>query len=486
MNIAAAEPKQELPRGEKIEVISPVDGSLVCEVPRGDKADIDRAATKAAGAQKVWKGLAGEKRSELLWAWASLVEQHAEAIARLDVRCTGKVIRDAIPETRRAARHARYWAGMADKMFGQQLADIPGRLSYSYRDPLGVYAVILPWNGPAHSFMARTVPALACANAVIVKPSELSPLSALRLAELAVQAGIPENVLQVVTGDGETGGHLASHPNVAGVSFTGSPGTGRKILYAAADTFKKVTLELGGKSPIVVFADADIDSAVRAVLMGVLTNAGQICAASTRLIVQSEIAAAFVEEMKRRLANLRIGDPADPQMQVGPVVCRRQYDKIRSFVESGIRQGAIVAAGGGRPAGLEAHPGLYIAPTIFTGVTPDLDISREEVFGPVLSVMEFDTEAEAAVLANDSEYGLAAYIWTKDVGRMLRMTEAIEAGVVHGNTTLVMDSGLPFGGIKSSGLGGAYGADAIDGCTQTKRVTLRMADAPLPEHWTGI
>lgn len=469
-----------------ITVISPYSGEIVCEVVNMGASCVDAAVERAAKAQKVWAGLPAERRSELLWNWGSLIERHAEEIAHLDVKCTGKVIRDALPETRRAARHARYWAGMADKIYGQQLADVPGRLSYSYRGPLGIYAVILPWNGPAHSFMARTMPSLACANATIVKPSEFSPLSALRLVELALEAGIPENVLQVVTGDGATGGFLASHPKVSGVSFTGSAATGRKIMHAAADTFKKVTLELGGKSPIVVFADADFDSAVRAALMGILTNAGQICAASSRLIVERSIATRFVEEMRKRIENVRIGDPADPQTQLGPVVCRRQYDQIQTFINAGTRQGASLAAGGGKPHSLRDHPGLFVAPTIFTGVRPEHDVARHEVFGPVLSVLEFDTEAEALALANDSDYGLAAYVWTRDASRLLRMTEAIEAGIVHGNTTLVMDSGLPFGGLKSSGVGGAYGVDAIDGCTQTKRVTLRMADGLIAEVWPGV
>lgn len=469
-----------------ITVTGPYSGETVCQVPNMGEDSVNAAVERAAVAQRVWAGMPGERRSELLWSWGSLIECHAEEIAHLDVKCTGKVIRDALPETRRAARHARYWAGMADKIYGQQLADAPGRLSYSLRDPLGIYAVILPWNGPSHSFMARSMPSLACANATIVKPSEFSPLSALRLVELALEAGIPENVLQVLTGDGATGGLLASHPKVSGVSFTGSPATGRKIMHAAADSFKKVTLELGGKSPIVVFADADFDSAVRAAVMGILTNAGQICAASSRLIVERSIAGRFVEEMRRRIANVRIGDPADPQTQLGPVVCRRQYDQIQAFIDAGTRQGASLAAGGGRPESLENHPGLFVAPTIFTGIKPEDDVALHEVFGPVLSVLEFDTETEAVELANHSDYGLSAYVWTRDVGRMLRMTEAIEAGVVHGNTTLVMDSGLPFGGFKNSGVGGAYGVDAIDGCTQTKRVTLRMTDAPLPEVWAGV
>lgn len=475
---AQAAPKRTLP------VINPATGETVHQLDCCESGDIDAAVIRSRSAQRAWAGLSGEARSVILWRWGELVERHFDEIAQLDVKCTGKVIRDARAETKRAARHARYWAGMADKLFGEQLADVPGRLSYTYREPLGVYAVVLPWNAPAHSFMARSCPALACGNSIIVKPSELSPLSAQRLAELAAEAGMPEHLVIVVNGDGATGGTLCAHPGVAGISFTGSAPTGQRVLHAAADTFKKVVLELGGKSPIVVFDDADFDSAVRAALSGVLTNAGQICAASSRLVVHKSIAAKFVAEMSGRLANLRIGDPADPETQVGPVVCRAQFDKITRMIEAGTSQGATVAHGGVRPPGLEN--GFFVAPTIFTDVKPEHEIGREEVFGPVLCVIEFETEAEALDLCNGLEYGLAAYVWTRDASRLLRMMKGIEAGVVHGNTPLVMDSPLPFSGFKHSGLGGAFGSEAIDGCTQTKRVTIRMENVPLPETWAGI
>lgn len=465
-------------------VINPATGETVHQLECCDAGDVDAAVMRSKKAQRSWAGLSGEARSVILWRWGDLVEQHHEEIAQLDVKCTGKVVRDARAETKRAARHARYWAGMADKLFGEQLADVPGRLSYTYREPLGVYGVVLPWNAPAHSFMARSCPALACGNSIIVKPSELSPLSAQRLAELAVEAGMPEGLVIVVPGDGATGAALCEHPAVAGISFTGSAPTGQRVLHAAAATFKKVVLELGGKSPIVVFEDADFDSAVRAALGGVLTNAGQICAASSRLLVHKSIAAKFVAEMSRRLANLKIGDPADPETQVGPVVCRAQYDKVMRMIETGSSEGATLAYEGKRPEGLQA--GFFVAPTIFTNVKPEYEIGREEIFGPVLSVIEFETEAEALEQCNSLEYGLAAYVWTRDASRLLRMVKGIEAGVVHGNTPLVMDSPLPFGGFKHSGLGGAFGTEAIEGCTQTKRVTIRMEEGPLPEAWAGI
>ena len=478
--------KDKAPSAEQLEIHSPVDGSLVTRLPICSNDEVDQAVQEAVRAQKVWAGWSPERRSEALWAWGALIDQHYEDIAPLDTQCTGKVIADALAETRRGARHARYWAGMADKLHGDYLSDIPGRSSFTRREPLGAYAVILPWNAPAHSFMARSVPPLTCGNAVIVKPSELSPLSALRLAELAHQAGIPKGVLQVVVGAGAAGAQLASHPLIRGVSFTGSPQTGRRILHAAADTFKKVTLELGGKSPIIVFPDADMDSALRAAVMGILVNAGQICAASSRLVVHEDIADRFLEELCARVQRVKVGNPLDRASQVGPVVCSRQYDKVMAFIAQGVHEGAQVLVGGGRPESLASSPGLYVAPTVIETMNKPLAITQEEVFGPVLTVTRFREESEAVAQANDSDYGLAAFVWTQDLGRMFRMSEAIEAGVVNGNTTLVMDSGLPFGGFKHSGLGGAFGADAIEGCTQTKRITLRTAAGPLPSTWEGV
>lgn len=469
-----------------LDIISPIDGSVVQSLCPATASDVESTVNAAAVAQKVWAQWTPERRSEAVWQLGTLVEKHADEIAHLDVRSTGKVLRDALTETRRAARHARYWAGMADKLYGQQLADVPGRLSYTKREPLGVYAVILPWNAPAHSFMARCMPPLACGNAVIVKPSELSPLSAIRLAALACEAGLPDGLLQVLVGDGAIGGALSSHEGVAGVSFTGSPGTGRKILAAAAPTFKKVTLELGGKSPIVVFPDADLDSAARAAVIGIMTNAGQICAASSRLIVHQDIADAFIADVARRLSLVVVGNPLDEATQVGPVVCRRQYDAVQAYIQVGLEEGATLVTGGGRPHGLEDAPGLYVAPTLFDAGERPLRIMKEEVFGPVLTVSRFTSEEQAIQIANDTEYGLAAYVWTSDVARLIRVTDAIDAGVLLGNSTLVMDSGLPFGGFKGSGLGGAFGVDAIDGCTRTKRVTIRTASGPLPSPWPGI
>ncbi|MFC9553792.1 aldehyde dehydrogenase family protein [Rhodococcus sp. NPDC056960] len=465
-----------------IHVVSPVSGELTAEVAVTSSSDLDAAIANAALAQKEWMSLPPAVRSQKLWKWGELVDAHYEELAELDTSCTGKVLRESRNECLMASRNIRYWAGMADKIFGDQLADVPGRFSYTSREPLGVFGVILPWNGPTHSFIARCVPPLACGNAVVVKPSELSPLSAIRLVELAVAAGLPSGLLSAAIGNGAVGTELVGHERVRGVSFTGSVATGRKVAELAAATFKPVTLELGGKSPVLVFDDADVEQAARAVLMTIYSNAGQICAAGSRLLVQSTIADTFVARLTELTHQLKVGDPRDESTHIGPVSCRRQYDRVMSLLEAARKEGAQIAVGGGRPEGVDK--GCFVAPTILTRVTPDMTVSKEEIFGPVLTVAEFEDETDAVTQANDNEYGLAAYVWTTDMGRMHRVTAHLDAGAVHGNTPLVMDASLPFGGFKHSGVGNAYGADAIAGCTQTKRVTLRTTTEPLPNPWS--
>lgn len=470
-----------------MDIVNPATGDITARVAVMSNAEVDAAIGKAVEAQKKWwNAFEPSRRGEVLWEWGRLIERNAEAIALLDVSCTGKVISDALAETRRVARNARYWAGKTDKIRGETLRDRAGLHSYTTREPLGVFGVILPWNAPAHSFVARSVPALACGNAVVVKPSELSPLSALKLAELAAEAGMPEGLLGVVVGAGEAGAQLASHPDVGGISFTGSARTGRSVAKLAMDGFKKVTLELGGKSANIVFADADIDLAARAAVFSTFQNAGQICAAGTRVLVEASIAQAFIARLRELAGQVRVGDPRDPGSNVGPIVCRRQFDAVRHYIATGVAEGARLEIGGSSPNGLQDHPGLFVAPTIFSNVTPDMTISREEIFGPVMSVSIFESEDEAVALANATEFGLAAFVWTGDAHRSLRVADAMTAGVVHVNSSLALDAPLPFGGFKASGIGNAYGEDAIEGCTQTKRVTVATAPGAGAPPWPPI
>jgi acyl-CoA reductase-like NAD-dependent aldehyde dehydrogenase len=470
---------------DTFDVVSPSTGDVVGSYREGTSDDVNRAVAVAADAATGWSDLPVRERSKLMWRFGEVIEAHHEELARIDAVSTGKALRDGLVEAQRAADDARFWAGQADKIFGAELADIRGRLTYTRHDPLGVYGVIIPWNAPTISFVNRCVPALSAGNTIVMKPSELAPANALRMAELAAEAGIPEGVIQVVTGSGATGDALVRHPGVGGVSFTGSAETGAKIAAAAAPTYKKVTLELGGKSPVVVFDDADLKSAALATLAGVAFNAGQICSAGTRLIVHESVQAKVLEIIRAAAPRIRVGDPLDPTTHVGPVSCRRQYDKVTGIIERS-RVQATVYLGGGKPAHLADTPGLYIEPTVLTDVEPDAEVLTNEIFGPVLTVSTFRTVEEALELANNTRFGLSSYVWTRDMGRMFQMIEGIDAGVVHGNSPQVMNAAFPFAGRKASGFGTAYGLDAIEGFTQIKRVTVNVAPGPVAPLWSEL
>ncbi|MGE0304231.1 MAG: aldehyde dehydrogenase [Acidimicrobiia bacterium] len=466
--------------------INPADGTSAAEIVLCGVAEIDAAVAAARDAQPRWAALAPAQRADALIAWGDLIVQHAEEVAMLDVTDMGKVIADARGEMLFARRMTRYWAGMADKVWGDQIPITPGHLSYTIREPIGVSAVILPWNGPAIMFVSRVSTALAFGNSVVLKPSEFSPQSALRLAELAVEAGIPAGVINVVPGDGETGHALVSHADVAGVNFTGSVPTGRAIATAAAPSFKKVVLELGGKAPSIVFEDAILDDALRGSIWGIFQNAGQVCCASTRLLVQESIA----DEVTQRLADLarkvRVGHPLDTSAHIGPLVSAQHQERVLRYIDIATDDGGSVVAGGGRIADAPDQGGYYVSPTVVAGLNPDARVASDEIFGPVLSVLTFRDEQEAIAMANATEFGLSANVWTSDSARMMRAAEAIEAGVIWGNTARVMDPGLGFAGFKSSGTGYATGREAIEGMTRVKRVTLRYGANTPTASWPDV
>jgi acyl-CoA reductase-like NAD-dependent aldehyde dehydrogenase len=454
-----------------IAVVNPATEEEIAQLPVGGAAEVDAAVAAAREGQKVWAALPPSRRGELLWRWSDLVGAHAAEVARLDSLCMGKPYRDAVKEAAGTVAKVRYWAGMTDKILGTQVPAVPGYLSYTAREPIGVVAVVIPWNGPTSSFVGRTSFALACGNSVVVKPSELSPLSAPRLRELAIEAGIPEGVITIVTGDGATGAHLTTHPGVDAVAFTGSVPTGRAIASAAAGTFKSLVMELGGKSPNIVFDDADLDRAVRGSLWGIFHNTGQACVAGTRLLVHRDIADAFLDRLVALSRRVRTGDPFTDGVHMGPLVSARQHERVSGYIDAARDDGAKLLLGGGRPDGV-GDTGYYVAPTIFTDVDPAAPIAREEVFGPVLSVFTFGDEAEALAMANDTPFGLSASIWSRDSARLIRMAQGVEAGTVWCNSMRLFHPGLPFGGAKDSGIGNSAGVEAVDGLTRVKRVSI--------------
>jgi acyl-CoA reductase-like NAD-dependent aldehyde dehydrogenase len=449
-------------------------------VVESDAAQVDAAVDAARAAQKGWAKLSIERRAALLWAWADVVRSEADGLARSDTMTMGRPIRDSTNEARGLHERIRYWATIGDKLEGRQLPIVPGHLSYTVREPLGVAGIIVPWNGPMSMFIGRVAAALACGNGVVVKPSEITPLSALRLAELTVAAGLPPGLVNVITGDGKAGALLAAHPRVDGLSFTGSVATGRVVAGLAVATFKKIVLELGGKAPNVVFADADLDAAVRGAVWGVFANSGQACVATTRLLVERSVSEQVVERIVEATRRLRVGDPLDAGVHLGPVASERQYDRVRSYIETAAGDGAEMLVGG---VPLERGPGYYVDPTVFTGVDMDARVAREEIFGPVLTVIPFEGEDEAVALANDVEFGLSANIWTRDVGKMLRLSEQIDAGTIWGNSARVLHQGLPFGGFKTSGMGNASGEGAVEGNTRLKRVSILYDDGQPGPGW---
>jgi acyl-CoA reductase-like NAD-dependent aldehyde dehydrogenase len=462
-------------RAETFQIVNPASGTPIAEVVRSGREEADAAVEAAAKGRAEWSVLSPYNRARALWTWGDHLEANAAELAALDVEDTGKTITDAMSEVSGAARVARYWAGGAERILGNQIPALPGHLSYTRREPLGVIANILAWNGPTASCVARSAPALACGNAVVVKPSEYSPRSAFRVVTLAEEAGIPAGALNVLPGDGSTGAIIASHPGIGGVSFTGSVETGRKVAQAAVSHFAKPLMELGGKSPNIVFGDCDLNQAIRSSTWSVFQNAGQICVAGTRLLVADDIADEFVEGVRTLVQRIRVGDPTRPDTHIGPVVSERQYERVCSYIDAGSAEGAKIATGGsGHPPGTNAD-GFYVHPTIFTDVDPTMRIASEEIFGPVLTVIRFHDEAEAIEIANSLDYGLSAYVWTNELDRALRLVESLQAGIVLVNSVRAMDPALPFGGFKNSGIGNAHGRDVIEAYTQTKRVSINFA-----------
>ncbi len=463
--------------GTRFTTYHPATGEPIAEIAEGAAADIDRAVAAARRAlDGAWRTMDAADRSVLLWRIGDALEARADELARLESLDNGKPFREAQIDLREAIDAFRYYAGWCTKLQGETIPVRGSVLNYTLREPVGVVAAIIPWNFPLLMAAWKVAPALACANTVVLKPAEQTPLGALELAAIAHDAGVPAGVLNVVPGYGETAGAaLVRHADVDKIAFTGSTAVGKIIMREAADTLKKLSLELGGKSPNIVFADADLDAAARGAFAGIFYNGGQCCTAGSRLLVQAEVKDALLEKLLERAKRMQPGDPLDPKTRTGPLISEEQLDRVLAYVEKGREEGARLLTGGERvPYGGETR-GWWLAPTIFDDVRPEHTIAQEEIFGPVLATLAFDDEAEAIELANRTIYGLAAGIWTNDVKRAHRVARALQAGTVWVNTYHPLDAASPFGGYKQSGFGRELGAYALDLYTQVKSVWVELA-----------
>ncbi|MCX4979815.1 aldehyde dehydrogenase [Streptomyces sp. NBC_00572] len=446
-----------------LQVLNPATEEPVATVPAATPADVDAAVARAAAAQRGWAAAAPADRARLLRRFAAVVDEHVEELARLEVTEAGHTIGNARWEAGNVRDLLDFAAGGVERLNGRQIP-VAGGLDITILEPLGVVGVIAPWNFPMPIAAWATAPALAAGNAVLLKPAETTPLTALRLAELALEAGLPEGLFQVLPGTGPVAGNaLVEHPGIAKIVFTGSTRVGKSIMAKCADQVKRVTLELGGKSPNIVFADADIEAAAAAAPMAFLDNSGQDCCARTRILVQRSAYDRFMELLTPAIEEIVVGDPADERTQMGPLISRAQLDRVRSYVTAdlpGIR--------GKAPEG----PGFWFPPTVLTGVAEDAPCSVEEIFGPVAVVLPFEDEADAIRLANATEYGLSGSIWTRDVGRALRASRAVRAGNLSVNSHSSVRYWTPFGGYQQSGLGRELGPDALTAFTETKNVFI--------------
>ena len=471
--------------GETFESVNPYTGKAWALIPRAGAEDVDRAVRAAhkAFTEGVWPKLTATARGALLRKLGDLIVAHAKPLAETEVRDNGKLISEMGVQTAYMAQWYYYFGGLADKIEGAVLPiDKPDMFNYTKHEPLGVVGVLVPWNSPLLLMAWKLAPALAAGNTAVIKPSEFTSASALEFMKLVEEAGFPPGVVNVVTGFGaEAGAPLVEHPLVAKITFTGSDATGQKIYEAAARGLKRVSLELGGKSPNIVFDDADLDNAVKGAISGIFAASGQTCIAGSRLLVQRSIHDAFVEKLVAFAKTAKMGDPMLTTTQVGPITTPPQYKKVLDYLDIARGEGANVALGGGKPTEAGLGEGWFVQPTIFTGVHNAMRIAQEEVFGPVLAVIPFEDDEDAIHIGNDVVYGLAAGVWTRDMKRALTMANRLHAGTVWINTYRAVSFMSPFGGYKRSGIGRESGQDMIKEYLQTKSVWISTAsEVPNP------
>jgi aldehyde dehydrogenase (NAD+)/betaine-aldehyde dehydrogenase len=467
------------PVGGYFETPDPATGTTLARVATASRADVDDAVTSARAAMDdpAWRGMPRPELARLLWRVADLVEANGDELAQLETSDNGQPLAVSRGVTvAGTVEHFRYFAGWATKISGAAAptAD-PAVLHYTRREPVGVCALITPWNFPLMIASWKLAPALACGNAIVLKPAEQASLTTIRLAELCVEAGFPPGVVNLVTGGPEVGRALVEHPGVNKISFTGSTEVGREIARKSADDLKRVTLELGGKTPMIVAHDADIDAAVAGCVQGALFNSGQVCAAYARFYVDRARVDEFTDKAAAMASSLRLGPGANPASDLGPLISEEQLHRVDGFVRGAVAEGVQLLTGGERADG-DLAGGYFYRPTVFAGVKDTATIAREEVFGPVIPVLAYDDPAEIAVRANASEYGLAASVWTKDLITAHRLAAEIKAGAIFVNMLHVPDAGAPWGGYKSSGVGREMGPEALDAYTETKAVFINLAD----------
>jgi acyl-CoA reductase-like NAD-dependent aldehyde dehydrogenase len=459
--------------GRTFESINPATGQVFRTVAEAGAEDADRAVRAATRAFDDWGQRSAIQRAKVLFRWADLLEQHVDELGLLETRDMGMAIGDARWCVGNAAAVMRYYAGAVDKFFGATIPVDRDGVLLTFREPIGVVALITPWNFPLNIGNWKTAPAIAAGNCVVLKPASLSPLSALRYAELGLEAGLPPGVLNVIPGPGGVvGDALVEHPLVAKVGFTGSTAVGVEIMRKAAGTIKRVTLELGGKSAAIVFADADLEKVGAQAPFAVFENCGQDCCARSRLLVEESVLEEVLERYAATTRAIVVGDPEHPDTQVGPLVSAGQRETVEGFIERGVRDGARIVEGGERPSDPALAHGFYLRPTVLGGATNDMPVSREEIFGPVVSVIPFRDEDEAIRLANDTPYGLSGSLWTRDGARQLRVARAMRTGCIGINSNSSVFPQAPFGGYKQSGIGKELGMEGLANNTEQKSVFI--------------
>ncbi|MEM6622752.1 MAG: aldehyde dehydrogenase [Pseudomonadota bacterium] len=468
-------------QGQWFDSVDPYRGEVWAQMPRGTAADVDKAvdAAKRAMESGPYAEMGPSERGKLMRRLADLVAENGERLAEIEVRDNGKLMSEMHAQLKYHPEWWHYFGGLADKMQGSVIPiDKPDHFAFTDKEPVGVVGAITAWNSPLMFVAWKAAPAIAAGCSVVIKPSEFTSASTLEYAALVKEAGFPDGVFNVVAGYGmEAGSALVDHPDVAKISFTGSDKTGAAIYAQAAKHIKRVSLELGGKSPNIIFDDANLDAACAGAVSGIFAATGQTCIAGSRLLVQNSIRDEVTERLIELARTAKIGDPMKPETNIGPVTTQPQFEKIREYIGIAQGEGAELVFGGGLPQGPEIQGGQFVEPTIFAGVKNDMRIAQEEVFGPVLSIIGFDSEEEAVEIGNDIAFGLAAGVWTQNIGRAVRMSKRLKAGTVWVNTYRAVSYTMPFGGVKRSGIGRESGVDAINEYLSTKSVWINTSDA---------